>query len=88
MNLPRRRFRFTHPFHPLRGREFDLLDFRQSWGEDWLYFHDDAGRLTSVRARWTDGGEADPFQQVAAGRSPFRVADLLRLAELIKGLKT
>ena len=72
----------------MRGREFDLLDFRQSWGEDWLYFRDDTGRLTSVRARWTDAEEADPFQQIAAGRSAFRAADLLRLAGLIEELKS
>ena len=72
----------------MRGREFDLLDFRQSWGEDWLYFRDDTGRLTSVRARWTDAGEPDPFQQIAAGRCAFRAADLLRLVDLMREMNT
>ncbi|MCF7996063.1 MAG: Y4bD/Y4pK family protein, partial [Chromatiaceae bacterium] len=30
----RRRFRVTHPFHPLRGREYDLIDYRHFWSED------------------------------------------------------
>ena len=64
-----------------------MVDFRQSWGENWLYFHDDAGLLISVRARWTDVGEVDPFVKVAAGRSHFRAADLVGLVELIRGLK-
>ena len=34
---------------------------------------------------WTDVGEPDVFVAVAAGRCPFRVADLLGLAELIDG---
>ena len=81
-----RRFRFIHPFHPLRGREFELVDYRQSWGEDWLFFHDDTGRLISIRAGWTDVGDVDPFVEVAAGRAHFRVADLVRLVGLIEGL--
>jgi uncharacterized protein (DUF433 family) len=26
-------FRVTHPFHPLRGRTFQLIECRQTWGE-------------------------------------------------------
>ena len=32
-------FRVTHPFHPLRGRTFPLVDCRQTWGEDRVYFY-------------------------------------------------
>jgi Family of unknown function (DUF5372) len=34
-------FRVTHPFHPLRGRTFQLVDCRQTWGEERVYFYDD-----------------------------------------------
>ncbi len=81
------RFRFTHPFHPLCGREFEVVDYRSSWGDDWLYFYDVEGRLKAVRARWTDAGGSDPFLEISAGRSHFRVDELLRLVELIAGLK-
>jgi hypothetical protein len=30
----RRRFRVTHPFHPLFGRQYDLIDYRHFWAED------------------------------------------------------
>jgi hypothetical protein len=47
---------------------------------------DDAGELASLPAEWTDVAAGDPFVVVSAGRSAFRTADLLELAELIAGL--
>lgn len=81
--LPRQQFQFTHPFHPLLGRQFDIVLRRHSWGFEWVYYHDDDGRLRSVRTSWTDLAEVDPVVVMAAGRSPFRTDDLLRLIELI-----
>jgi len=77
----------THPFHPLGGREFELLDLRQTWGERRVYFHDDDGRFVAMPVGWTDAEAADPFVLVAAGRSYFRMEDLVRLAELVEMLK-
>jgi hypothetical protein len=37
---------------------------------------------------WTDVDPSDPFVVVAAGRSAFRVDDLVSLASLIEGLRT
>ncbi|MCZ6602149.1 MAG: DUF5372 family protein [Planctomycetota bacterium] len=73
----------THPFHPLGGREFDLVTVRNNWGEDRVYFHDDQGRLQSLPTNWTSIMPDDPFVVIAAGRSPFRVEDLLELAEQV-----
>jgi len=73
-------FRFTHPFHPLRGRVFEIVDHRCCWGEDWVYFYDSDGCLRSVRTAWTDIASPDPFVVAAQGRALMRVADLLRLA--------
>ena len=52
-----------------------------------MYFHDEAGRLWKIPACWTDAVAEDPFVVVAAGRSPFRAADLLKLADLIDALR-
>jgi len=80
---PRRRFRITHPFHPWRGREFEVVDVRRWCGDDWLYYYDDEGVLLGVREGWTDLCEHDPFLEISDGRALFRVTDLSRLALLI-----
>ena len=74
----------THPFHPLCGREFELVTYRQNWGEDRVYFHDDQERLRAISASWTSLGADDPFVAVSDGRSAFRVAELLELAALVE----
>ena len=76
----------THPFHPLCGREFRLVRYRLNWGEERVYFEDDEGRLSSVPAGWTSVSPPDPFVVVSAGRSHFRVVDLLELSRLLEGL--
>jgi hypothetical protein len=80
-------FRVTHPFHPLYGREFTLLTFRLNWGEQRVYFHDDAGRLVALPAHWTSIFPADPFVLCAAGRSPFRLHELRELAQLLANVE-
>lgn len=40
----------------------------------------------SLPVGWTDAVEPDVFVTLAAGRSPFRVADLLALAQLVDGV--
>ena len=84
---PHRFFRITHPFHPLFGRKFELIGYRLAWGEERVYFHDETGELVLLPARWTDVVAPDPFVVLSAGRSHFRVVDLLRLADLVEQLK-
>ena len=83
---PGRRFRITHPFHPLHGREYELVSYRQAWGEHRIYFHEESGRLVLIPAAWTDAVAGDPFVEIAAGRSHFRLVDLLRLVDLVARL--
>jgi hypothetical protein len=52
-----------------------------------VYFHDAEGKLQSILASCTDAGGADPFVEIAAGRSYFRYEDLVRLADLLEGLR-
>jgi hypothetical protein len=56
--------------------------YRQYWGEHRVHYHDREGHLCSMPASWTTLAALDPFVAVAAGRSLFRVADLLALARL------
>jgi len=77
----------THPFHPLHGREFELIEYRQAWGEKRVYFLDSSGQMQRLPASWTDVAGEDPFVAVAAGRSPLRLEDLLQLVDLLDRLR-
>ena len=78
--------RVTHPFHPWAGREFVFVAVRQTWADDRVFFLDQDGIQHSLPVGWTDAAGPDVFVTVAAGRSPFRAADLLALRQLVDGL--
>ncbi len=82
-----RAFRVTHPFHPLFGREFELVHCRQCWGEDRVFYLDEGEELRSIPARWTSVDAGDPLVVISAGRSLYRVADLLELAKLTREIQ-
>ena len=73
----------THPFHPLCGRDFEFVAYRQNWGEDRVHLRDADGQLFSLPAGWTDVVAADPFVVIAAGRCPFTTDGLLAVADLV-----
>ncbi|MGO8697507.1 MAG: DUF5372 family protein [Limisphaerales bacterium] len=75
-------FRVTHPYHPLRGREFKLLRRDHLWGDHRVWFYNDTGQLISLPETWTSLGPADPFVALSQGRAHARVQDLLELARL------
>lgn len=77
----------THPFHPLSGRDFGFVAYRQNWGEDRVHLHDENGQVFSLLAGWTDASPADPFVVIAAGRCPFTTDGLLAVAGLIDRLR-
>ncbi|MBI1725702.1 MAG: hypothetical protein HYR50_00360 [Candidatus Rokubacteria bacterium] len=72
--------RVTHPFDPLFGQAREVVAHRHNWGEDRIYFRDDRGHLTSLPVGWTSLVPQDAFVAVAAGRSRFRIQDLVDLA--------
>jgi Family of unknown function (DUF5372) len=63
------------------------VDRRRTWGEDRVYYHDEAGKLCRLPAQWTSAADVDPFVLTSAGRSSLRVPDLLQLVALIKQLR-
>jgi len=82
-NKNARAFRVTHPFHPLFGRELPLLERGAPWGHDLVSFVDDAGKVRKFPTAWTDLVGPDPWLVVSAGRSAFRLDDLLLVVELV-----
>jgi hypothetical protein len=73
----------VHPFHPLSGRRYRLVEVRHAFVPPRAFFLVPEGDLRSVPVPWTDLAALDPFKEMAAGRSPFRAGDLLELAALI-----
>jgi hypothetical protein len=86
-DLESRRFRVIHPFHPLFGREYDLIEYRSCWAEDRVFYSDEDGSFRSLPASWTNLGGDDPFVAVSAGRAHFRLADLLELVEVVQAVR-
>jgi hypothetical protein len=79
-------FRVTHPFHPWCGHAFQLVAYKNAWGEDRVYFYNDEQRLVALPAAWTDVTAPDPLVLIASGRAFFRAADLVELAALLRHL--
>jgi len=80
---PARYFTITHPFHPWRGRRFELLECQRQWGQWRVYYLSKTGRRAFFAAAWTDAVPQDPFVEQARGRAVARVADLLELAQMV-----
>src|SRR5712691_10279520 len=76
-------FTVTHPFHPLYGQQFEILTYRHNWGEYRVTFYQTPEHVRVLPAAWTSLAPPDPSVILAAGRSAFRVADLLELSHLI-----
>ena len=82
-----KKFKVIHPFHPLYSQQFNIEEKRKLWGRNYFIFHTDSGQRLVIPIAWTDMAEEDdPFVVISAGRSYFRVEDLLSLSELLKGL--
>jgi hypothetical protein len=82
-NFDNQTFRIIHPFHPYRDIEFEVESVRRIAYENRVLFRNPKGRRSSVPLDWTDIGRTDPFVSVSAGRSFFRVEDLLGLVRII-----
>jgi hypothetical protein len=53
-----------------------------TWGEDRVFYYDSNGKLKSLLTNVTDEVSKDAFDRLSAGRSAFRVDDLLELRAL------
>jgi len=77
-------FTITHPFHPLSGHHFVVLERRFAWGEERVFFHDPLTQeLRSLPLQWTSLAPSDPFLTIAQGRTLLRFIDVQRLLEAL-----
>ena len=82
MGITPTRFRIIHPFHPRCGTEYELVTRKHNWGEDRVFYYDQAGAMKSFLSNVTDLLPADAFEQLSAA-SAFRADDLVTLRRLI-----
>jgi hypothetical protein len=61
-----------------------LVTRKLTWGEDRVFYYEGGGRLKSLMANMTDVVERDAFDRISAGRSAFRIDDLLELRRLLE----
>ncbi len=76
--------RITHPFHPHRGRELEVVARRLHWGEDRIVYACPNGGLRSIDSNLTDIDPPDEFRRIAGGKAAFRTVDLLALCGLLE----
>jgi len=80
-------FTVTHPFHPLRGRRYELVKLDRRWWRWRTFYLDEDGTLGVFPASWTDAGPMDPFVEQSDGRAIARGQDLLQLADMLQEIQ-
>ena len=63
-----------------------MVEIASVMGVGLVHYTADDGTLRTIRQAFTSAAAVDPFARVAAGRSAFRVSDLLALAALLDSL--
>jgi len=59
-----------------------MVTRKLTWGEDRVFYYESSGKLKSLMTNVTDVVPSDDFDRISAGRSAFRVDDLLELRRL------
>jgi len=80
-------FTVTHPFHPLYGQQFEILNYRHNWGDYCVIFYETPHHVRSLIAVWTILMSPDPNVLLTSGLAPFQVMDLLALAQLVQRIE-
>jgi hypothetical protein len=76
----------SHPFHPLRGRRFEVLKKRRVAGVDTLILRELERGTLSVPREWTDWADPSPYDSLTL--PPHRLAAdcLFELVALLDAL--
>jgi hypothetical protein len=79
--------KITHPYHPLKGQEFEFITRKQTWGQDRIFYRNSKDEIVSVPASWTNIYQDEPFIRQAAGRAFFNFESLTELSGLLTEIK-
>ena len=85
--VERRLVRVTHPFHPLHGRAFSLVEIKPTMGMKFVHYTGDDGVLRSIQRGWTSVACEDPFVRVGVNYALKPRHDRLRERGLLTALE-
>lgn len=71
----------------MHGHRLVFAGVREVWGDRRVLMLGPDGKQVSLPVAWTDMAEPDVFVAMSAGRSWFRVADLLELAAMLEQMR-
>jgi len=77
-----------HPFHPLRGRRFEVLKKRRIAGVDTLILRELERGTFTVAREWTDWADPSPYDLVGVSPQRLGAESLFELVALLDQLAT
>ena len=76
----------VHPFHPLRGRRFEVLKKRRRAGVDTLILRELERGTLSIPREWTDWADPTPYDALTRPPHRFAADGLFELVALLEAL--
>ena len=77
----------VHPFSPLKGKKYEVIEHMTTWGEDRVLCMDEHGETHLFMTSWTDYLPEDPFITISDRTVDFRYEDLKSLSQLLRAIK-
>ena len=76
----------SHPFHPLRGRRFEVLKKRRIAGVDTLILREMERGTLSIPREWTDWADPSLYDSLTLPPQRFAAEYLFELVALLEAL--
>jgi hypothetical protein len=77
----------THPFHPRRGQQFQILKVREVSGIQTLILRGTSGGTLTVNQEWTDHAKPSPYNSLNINDPVFSIQCLLAMVELVENIR-
>ena len=78
--------KIIHPFSPLKGKTYKVIERNTAWCEDRLLCSGENGEICRILTAWTDYLPPDAFVEQSKGRADFTFEGLVELAEFMRKL--
>jgi len=76
----------THPYHPLLGEKFPIINKKQIGGIDTLFLKGSPGGTFPIPLDWTDQAPPPPYKILNMKPPILKVECLLKLMDIIDNL--